>query len=70
MYVCLCKGITESKLREVGRSCEGCPELLASALGLDDEECCRRCIRNIRGLAAMACERVAAAAPRPHPSAS
>lgn len=50
MYVCLCKGITESKVREIGPQCEGCPELLAARLGIDDEECCRRCIRNIRGL--------------------
>ncbi len=55
MYVCLCKGITESKVREVGPQCAGCPELLAATLGIDDEACCRRCIRNIRGLIELAC---------------
>ena len=56
MYVCLCKGITESKVREIGPQCDGCPELLAAKLGIDDDECCRRCIRNIRGLVGLACQ--------------
>lgn len=54
MYICLCKGITDSKVRQLGQACHQCPELLAMELGIDDEECCRRCIRNIRGLMAMA----------------
>lgn len=63
MYVCLCKGITESRVRELGQQCEGCPELLATALGIDDDACCRRCIRNIRGLIELACPQ-ASASPR------
>ena len=54
MYVCLCKGITESDVRKLG--CDGflCPDLLAAALGIDEESCCGRCARNIQELAALA----------------
>ena len=54
MYVCLCKGITESDVRRLG--CDGilCPELLSATLGLDEESCCGRCARNIQELVALA----------------
>ena len=46
MYLCLCKGLTESDVR---RACDGCPsaDALARKLGLDDRDCCGRCVRNI-----------------------
>lgn len=47
MYICLCKGITESKVQELGRSGFITPEKLASELGINKEDCCGRCIRDI-----------------------
>lgn len=54
MYVCLCKGITESDVRECGRS--GCvsAEALAARLTLDDRDCCGRCLSNIEELIILA----------------
>lgn len=54
MYVCLCKGITESDIRKLG--CAGFlhPDLLAATLGIDEENCCGRCARNIEELVALA----------------
>ncbi len=62
MYVCLCKGITEATVRAVGSSCHGCPELLAATLGIDDERCCGRCIRNIHEFVAISAETLVAQA--------
>ena len=50
MYVCLCKGITESDVREAGRagcmtSCE-----LKSKFGFKQNGCCGRCAKNIHEL--------------------
>jgi bacterioferritin-associated ferredoxin len=55
MYVCLCKGITESDVRQCGRN--GCvtPQALACRLGINSEECCGRCLRNIEEIATLAC---------------
>jgi bacterioferritin-associated ferredoxin len=54
MYVCLCKGITESDIRKL--ACAGFlhPDSLAATLGIDEESCCGRCARNIEELAALA----------------
>ena len=54
MYICLCKGITESDVCELGRAGLVCPDALASALGLDQEGCCGRCFKSIGDLAALA----------------
>lgn len=58
MYVCLCKGLTESDIRRIGQSIpvssECLQEQLLERLGLDDEECCGRCTRNIHELVAIA----------------
>ena len=55
MYVCLCKGITESDVKECGRI--GCvtPQALACRLGIDAEDCCGRCLRNLEEIVAVAC---------------
>jgi bacterioferritin-associated ferredoxin len=62
VYICLCKGITESDVRKLG--CGGflTPDMLAITLGIDEENCCGRCARNIQELVALAagewtCER-------------
>ncbi len=54
MYVCLCKGITEADVRELGCGGAWAPELLAATLGIDEESCCGRCARNIQELVALA----------------
>ncbi len=48
MYICLCKGIKESDVRELGQNGITCPNKLAAALELNDKQnCCGRCIKNI-----------------------
>ncbi|MFN3681157.1 MAG: (2Fe-2S)-binding protein [Nitrospira sp.] len=48
MYLCLCKGITESDVREAGRM--GCvtPHQLKTRFSLTDENCCGRCAKHIQ----------------------
>jgi bacterioferritin-associated ferredoxin len=43
MYVCLCKGLTESDVQRLAPPAPLCPQALIAALGLDDEVCCGRC---------------------------
>jgi len=73
MYVCLCKGLTESDVRKVALSEQMAgkadAERLKKTLGLDDDDCCGRCAKNIRQLMALSghcqgCHAVPAA-PRP-----
>ena len=47
MYMCLCKGITESDVREAGRA--GCviPSQLKCKFGLKESGCCGRCAKHI-----------------------
>ena len=54
MYVCLCKGLTESDVRRAAQSCELDPDSLVKKLGLDHEDCCGRCLRNIHQLITIA----------------
>lgn len=54
MYVCLCKGLTETDVQQVGRTGKICPETLKACFGLEDEDCCGRCARNIDELVAIA----------------
>ena len=54
MYVCLCKGVTESEVRRVACSGTTTAEALIVALGLKDEECCGRCAEDIEDLVALA----------------
>lgn len=54
MYVCLCKGLTESDVRGACHLAKKGPEVLTAALGLDDDDCCGRCTRNINDLVAIA----------------
>ena len=54
MYICLCKGISMSQLRELGRAGICSPDALARTLGLEEEGVCGRCLRNIEALTALA----------------
>jgi bacterioferritin-associated ferredoxin len=47
MYLCLCKGITESDVREAGRAGFVMPGQLKAKLGLKEAGCCGRCSKNI-----------------------
>lgn len=53
MYVCLCKGLTESDVQKVAHEVRGDKHALIMALGLDDKDCCGRCARNGCSLAKM-----------------
>jgi len=55
MYICICKGIRESDVQELGRAGITCPKKLASSLELNDKKnCCGRCIKNIDKFVALA----------------
>jgi len=55
MYICICKGIKESVVRELGQAAITCPKKLADSLGLNDKQnCCGRCIKNISKFVALA----------------
>jgi bacterioferritin-associated ferredoxin len=47
MYVCLCKGLTESDVHGAGRAGIVAPEALLAYLRLDDDSCCGRCAREL-----------------------
>jgi len=55
MYVCICKGIREKDVQELGRAGVTCPKVLASTLEIDDKDnCCGRCLNNISDFVAIA----------------
>ena len=54
MYVCLCRGLTESDVRQVALAGMVAAESLFDAFGLEDEECCGRCAKNIHELVSIA----------------
>ena len=47
MYLCLCKGITESDVREAGRAGIVMACQLKAQFGLKEAGCCGRCSKNI-----------------------
>jgi bacterioferritin-associated ferredoxin len=47
MYLCLCKGLTESDVQRLCHKNAQCPDAVVKTLGLEDDECCGRCARNI-----------------------
>ena len=47
MYLCLCKGITDSDVREAGQEGIFMPGQLKTKFGLKDAGCCGRCSKNI-----------------------
>jgi bacterioferritin-associated ferredoxin len=56
MYVCLCRGITTSDVKEVARGGAASARDFIEALGLEDEKCCGLCVRNIDRILAIAGE--------------
>ena len=55
MFVCVCKGIKESDVQELGQRGVVCPKALAAQLEIDDEDnCCGRCLNNINDFVAIA----------------
>lgn len=54
MYVCLCKGISDRKLRQLGESGVTSPRELILLLGLDSEECCGFCVNHMGRMVAIA----------------
>lgn len=54
MYVCLCKGLTEADVRRAGQAGSVSCDALAATLGIDQQGCCGRCLRDIHELIALA----------------
>ena len=54
MYVCLCRALAESTVRDLG--CRGivAPDALVQELGLDDPRCCGMCRQDIEDFVAIA----------------
>jgi bacterioferritin-associated ferredoxin len=65
MYVCLCKGLTESDVQQAARHGKVCPDTLKTCFGLEDEDCCGRCAKNIHELVAIANSESARTSPLP-----
>jgi bacterioferritin-associated ferredoxin len=59
VYICLCKGISESEVQALGRSGICSAEELALTLGLDEDGSCGRCLQNIEALVALATRNLA-----------
>lgn len=62
MYVCSCKSITESQVRCL-RMAGASPANVALSLGLDDPDCCGRCLRDIDRIVMLVEEPVVRARP-------
>lgn len=56
MYICLCKGLTESDVRQAGEAGRTEPAQLITHFGWDDSECCGRCADQIDDVATLAVE--------------
>ncbi|CBK42948.1 MAG TPA: (2Fe-2S)-binding protein [Nitrospira sp.] len=54
MYVCLCKGLTESDVRAAGRQGFLTTRQIVAEFGLRDNGCCGRCAKNIHELVSLA----------------
>src|ERR1051326_6639247 len=54
MYVCLCEGLRESDIRELAFAGIVSAATVVDTFGLDDEDCCGRCAKNVYELVALA----------------
>jgi bacterioferritin-associated ferredoxin len=54
MYLCLCKGITDSDVREAGEAGIVMPGQLKAKFGLKEAGCCGRCSKNIHAFVQIA----------------
>ena len=61
MYVCLCRAVSESAVRAMGRAGLVSEADLIEVMRLDDDACCGHCLRNIDALAELAREGAAEA---------
>ena len=56
MYVCLCRAVSESAVRAMGRAGLVSEADLLQVMRLDDDVCCGHCLRNIDAIAELARE--------------
>jgi bacterioferritin-associated ferredoxin len=56
MYICLCKGLTESDVRQAGEAGHTGPEQLITHFAWDDSECCGRCADRVEDMATLAAQ--------------
>jgi bacterioferritin-associated ferredoxin len=63
MYMCLCKGITESEFRESGRAGLVMPGQLKVKFDLKCNGCCGRCAKNIHEFVDVAIQGAATSCP-------
>jgi bacterioferritin-associated ferredoxin len=68
MYVCLCKGLTESDVREAGRRGHLTTREIIAEFGLRENGCCGRCAKNIQELVALAKSQLERSCQKPIPS--
>ncbi len=54
MYLCLCKGITDSDVRDAARAGIVMPCQIKARFGLKDAGCCGRCSKNIQAFCQVA----------------
>ena len=54
MYLCLCKGIKDSDVRDAGRAGIVMPCQIKARFGLKDSGCCGRCSKNIQAFVELA----------------
>ena len=54
MYLCLCKGISDSDVREAGQAGIVMPCQLKAKFGLKEAGCCGRCSKNIHAFVQIA----------------
>ena len=47
MYICSCKGLTETAVRNVASTQGNSPQALMDAIGWNDGTCCGRCAMGI-----------------------
>jgi len=65
MYVCLCKGLTESDVRAAGRQGFLTTRQIVAEFGLRDSGCCGRCAKNIHELVSLAKSQIETACQNP-----
>jgi bacterioferritin-associated ferredoxin len=65
MYICLCKGLTESAVRQVATTEGTSPQALMDAVGWNDGTCCGRCAGSIDKICSFVTRPNSTAAARP-----
>lgn len=65
MYLCLCRGINEARVQELGRAGMVTPCQLAQELRIKERDCCGRCLRDIDQFVAVAAQAYQRQTPSP-----